>query len=115
MSQAELAKLRREVKKLTELIEDVDGSLEILWAVWIGPLYERMRRLEQFLEGGQRLDLDTVYTIEDAKKRHVMIAMERHGGNKMRVSKDLGVNVKTLYNMLIRWGKFIPKERKDES
>lgn len=111
MSQAELAKLRRDVKKLTELIEDVDGSLEIIWAVWIGPLYERMRRLEDHLEGATDLKLESVYTLEDAKKRHVTIVMERHSGNKMRVAKDLGVNVKTLYNMLTRWGKYVPKEK----
>ena len=39
-------------------------------------------------------------TLEDARKRIVTQCLDRHDGNRTRTARELGINVKTLYNWM---------------
>jgi transposase len=41
-------------------------------------------------------------TIEEHKRVAVVDALERHDGNKVKAAKELGVSLKTIYNILAR-------------
>ncbi len=58
-------------------------------------------------------------TLDEIKRHAVIGALQRHGGNKMRAAKELGINVKTLYNLMRRYDSgfeigVVVKENKQE-
>lgn len=42
-------------------------------------------------------------TLEQVRRKAVLEALGRHRGNKKRTADELGVSLKTLYNLLNRW------------
>jgi transcriptional regulator with PAS, ATPase and Fis domain len=53
--------------------------------------FRKLRRAEE-----SRLTLDTI------KRRAVLDALDRHGGNKPAAAAELGISLKTVYNILNR-------------
>lgn len=43
-------------------------------------------------------------TLEEIEKMYTLSELARHKGNKMATSRSLGLNIKTLYNKLNKWG-----------
>jgi DNA-binding NtrC family response regulator len=43
-------------------------------------------------------------TLDEMERRHIMRTLDRHGWNKRRVAGILGIDTKTLYNKLRRYG-----------
>jgi len=41
-------------------------------------------------------------TLRELKERAVLDAIARHGGNKLAAAAELGVSLKTIYNVLAR-------------
>ena len=42
-------------------------------------------------------------TLEQVRRKAVLEALARHRGKKKRTADELGVSLKTLYNLLNRW------------
>lgn len=42
-------------------------------------------------------------TLDEVRRKAVLEALARHRGNKRRTAGELGVSLKTLYNLLNRW------------
>jgi DNA-binding NtrC family response regulator len=51
--------------------------------------------------------------LADVERRHILETLERHRWNKKRVAAILGIDTKTLYNKLRRYG--VPRSGRDES
>jgi len=45
-----------------------------------------------------------VLTLEEIERRHVLRVLAACGGNRSDAAKVLGVDRKTLYRKLVRWG-----------
>ena len=43
-------------------------------------------------------------TLEELQKRAILRAYERHKGNRTKISEELGITRRTLYNHLVRYG-----------
>ena len=43
-------------------------------------------------------------TLDEIERRHILRTLERHRWNKKRVAGILGIDTKTLYNKLRRYG-----------
>jgi len=43
-------------------------------------------------------------TLEEVERRHVLRVLEACGGNRTDAAKILGLDRKTLYRKLLRWG-----------
>jgi DNA-binding NtrC family response regulator len=43
-------------------------------------------------------------TLDEVKKLHIASVLQANGGNKMKTARILGINVKTLYNLIQRLG-----------
>ena len=41
-------------------------------------------------------------TLDEVKKIHIVNVLQANGGNKMKTARILGINVKTLYNLIQR-------------
>ena len=55
-------------------------------------------------EGGARSDGMPDLTLDEIERRHILRTLERHRWNKKRVAGILGIDTKTLYNKLRRYG-----------
>jgi DNA-binding NtrC family response regulator len=55
-------------------------------------------------EGGARSDAMPDLTLDEIERRHILRTLERHRWNKKRVAGILGIDTKTLYNKLRRYG-----------
>jgi transposase len=42
-------------------------------------------------------------TLEQVRRKAVLEALARHRGNKKQTAHEMGVSLKTLYNLLNRW------------
>jgi DNA-binding NtrC family response regulator len=49
---------------------------------------------------------DTDLTLDEVERQHILRTLERHRWNKKRVASILGIDTKTLYNKLRRYGVF---------
>ena len=45
----------------------------------------------------------SVDSLEEVKRAHVIRVLRRNGGNRMLTASQLGINVKTLYNLVRRF------------
>ena len=45
----------------------------------------------------------TIGSLRDAEREHIMQVLQTHGGNRTRTAAELGISVKTLYNKLKRF------------
>jgi len=45
----------------------------------------------------------TIGSLRDAEREHIMQVLQAHGGNRTRTAAELGISVKTLYNKLKRF------------
>jgi two-component system response regulator HydG len=49
-------------------------------------------------------DHDLGHTLDEIERRHILRVLEAHGGNKVAASQALGIDRKTLYRKLLRYG-----------
>ena len=63
---------------------------------------ELLLKVEQAEFGISQVGL--VDSLDAVKRAHVLEVLRNHGGNKTRAASALGINVKTLYNNLEKWG-----------
>ena len=49
-------------------------------------------------------DLPELLTLEEVERRHVLRVLEACHGNRTDAAKILGLDRKTLYRKLLRWG-----------
>ena len=50
------------------------------------------------------LNAEDPLTLEELQKRAILRAYERHKGNRTKISEELGITRRTLYNHLVRYG-----------
>jgi len=43
-------------------------------------------------------------SLDEVERRHILRVLEAHGGNKVATSQVLGIDRKTLYRKLLRYG-----------
>ena len=55
-------------------------------------------------EVNEPMDPDEPATLEALQKRAILRAYERHNGNRTKISEELGITRRTLYNHLVRYG-----------
>ena len=49
-------------------------------------------------------ELDSSASLEDVKRAHIAKALAKNRGNKTKTARQLGINVKTLYNLVRKLG-----------
>jgi two-component system response regulator HydG len=49
-------------------------------------------------------DPSDLVALEEVEKRYILRVLEAHGGNRTEAAKTLGLDRKTLYRKLLRWG-----------
>ena len=88
------------VRELENLVERLlllsDSSL-------IGPA-EFREHLQQGLCEPVLEELDSSASLEDVKRAHIAKALAKNRGNKTKTARQLGINVKTLYNLVRKLG-----------
>mgnify|MGYP001170356030 CR=1 FL=1 len=88
------------VRELENLVERLlllsDSSL-------IGPA-EIREHLQQGLCEPVLEELDSSASLEDVKRAHIAKALAKNRGNKTKTARQLGINVKTLYNLVRKLG-----------
>lgn len=88
------------VRELENLVERLlllsDRSL-------IGPA-EIREHLQQGLCEPVLEELDSSASLEDVKRVHIAKALAKNRGNKTKTARQLGINVKTLYNLVRKLG-----------
>ena len=72
--------------------------------VTIGDLPEKVRAFKSSHIVLATDDPTTLVTLEDLERRYVARVLESVGGNKAAAARILGIERKTLYRMLERWG-----------
>ena len=56
-------------------------------------------------------DPTTLVTLDDLERRYVARVLESVSGNKAAAARILGIERKTLYRMLERWGEHVVEHR----
>ena len=76
----------------------------------VGDLPEKVRafRSSQLVLNSD--DASTLVTLEELEQRYVVRVLESVAGNKAAAARILGIERKTLYRMLERWGERTPQE-----
>ena len=76
-----------------------------------------LRRRMEPSAGVERSDADTMVeggwadeedgkptTLDEVERRHILAALERHGGNRAAAAQELGISVRTIYYRLRQYG-----------
>lgn len=85
---------------LTERLEELEDTIEVLWAALIAPLWDRLERIERALrDEGEYPGVSA--TLEDVSIWHVLRAV-RHYGGKAPAARHLRINPKTVFGWLQR-------------
>lgn len=69
-----------------------------------GPLGEADVRRALISKSVETAKIENPQTLEDAEKEHVLEALRLSGGNRTRAAERLGIQRRTLYKKLERWG-----------
>jgi transcriptional regulator with PAS, ATPase and Fis domain len=89
---------RTERREVLMALDDLKGSLGIIFTVFVSHLWERLRAVEARLD-----DLPPADCTWEEMQRHLLTSrLARNGGNKMRTARELGVDIKTIYAWLNR-------------
>ena len=86
-----------------------------------GPLGEPEVRRALISKSPDTAKIKNPQTLEDAEKEHVLEALRLSGGNRTRAAERLGLQRRTLYKKLERWGVVheghtdVPESQKTES
>ncbi len=87
----------RELENLVERLLLLSGSSLIGSA-------EIREQLQQGMCKPAREELDCSASLEDVKRAHIARVLAKNAGNKTRTARQLGINVKTLYNLVRKLG-----------
>ena len=88
------------VRELENLVERL---LLLSDSALIGPA-EIREHLQQGLCEPVLEELDSSASLEDVKRAHIAKALAKNRGNKTKTARQLGINVKTLYNLVRKLG-----------
>lgn len=103
---------KEEIKQLRRDLDDLESQWQIIWRFYIQPLWAKLYEVlnvEPTDPKAHRLyPGETIpgpgHSLDEVKRHYVLTELRRLRGNKMKTARSLGVNVKTLYNMLRKWG-----------
>ena len=112
-----IRELRNVIERLSVLSENQVLTPDALPASILGRVAERLGPTPASVSGrspgpsrsadappGEDAESATDLTIDEVERRHILRTLERHRWNKKRVAGILGIDTKTLYNKLRRYG-----------
>lgn len=95
--------------ELEQRLQSLEDTVQILWGFWIAQLERRVNELEEHTRIKERKEHAArkalgMQSLDDVERDHVMSVYVKSGRNKTETAKALGVNIKTVYAKLKRWG-----------
>ena len=79
-------------------------------AIAVEDLPERIRQYQGGGVASATADAGLI-TVEELERRHILAVLEQLGGNRTEAAKVLGLDRKTLYRKLLRYGVETEKEK----